>query len=212
MIFVVQPEQSAKTYPAFQLRCWPRWRFAHPDPHKGDGVERHFSARVPGCRLIVRPSSSHHTQTSEAAARAAINSTFTPRRGSPRRRAHGAAATTLCAPFWLPAQRQRRCCATASIARAARLQCVALDQSGHRGASALDQHLSQVLASALGYSQKLRLSAGCRLAGHKAKPCLASLRLRPTLMVVHGDFDQRSPSECVQAMTLPQSSTALWTS
>jgi hypothetical protein len=42
VIFVIRPEQSAKTYPAFQLRRWPRWRFAHPDPHKGDGVERHF--------------------------------------------------------------------------------------------------------------------------------------------------------------------------
>jgi hypothetical protein len=42
VIFVVRPEQSAKTYPAFQLRYWPRWRFAHPDPHNEGGVERHF--------------------------------------------------------------------------------------------------------------------------------------------------------------------------
>jgi hypothetical protein len=40
--FVIQPKQSAKTYPAFQLRCWPRWRFAHPDPNNEDGVERQF--------------------------------------------------------------------------------------------------------------------------------------------------------------------------
>ena len=39
----VWSEQSAKTYPAFRHARWPRWRSARPGPHKGDGVERHFT-------------------------------------------------------------------------------------------------------------------------------------------------------------------------
>ena len=38
------------------LRRWPRWRFARSGPHKGDGVERHFSpeaSRTPiDCQAI----------------------------------------------------------------------------------------------------------------------------------------------------------------
>ena len=62
-------EQSAQTYPAFRQRHWPRWRFARPDPHKGVGVERHFPPRVSRRRSIVRPSFSHHPQTSRIDAR-----------------------------------------------------------------------------------------------------------------------------------------------
>ena len=65
----IRSEQSAQTYPAFQRRCWPRWRFARPDPHKGVGVERHFPPRVSGRRSIVRPSFFHHPQTSRIGAR-----------------------------------------------------------------------------------------------------------------------------------------------
>ena len=45
---------------------WPRWRSARPGPHKGAGVERHFPPRLAGHRSTVRPSSSHHPQTSWA--------------------------------------------------------------------------------------------------------------------------------------------------
>lgn len=34
LIFVVWSDQSAQTYPAFRLCRWPRWRSAHPGPHK----------------------------------------------------------------------------------------------------------------------------------------------------------------------------------
>lgn len=49
-------EQSAKTYPAFRQRRWPRWRSARSGPHKGGGVERHFTpeaSRTPiDCQAI----------------------------------------------------------------------------------------------------------------------------------------------------------------
>ena len=40
----VWSRQSAKTYPAFRQRRWPRWRSARPGPHKGAGVDAPFYA------------------------------------------------------------------------------------------------------------------------------------------------------------------------
>ena len=60
--------------PIFRLSRRPRWRSAHPDPHKGAGVERHFPPRVSECRSTVRPSSSQpHADTGDHRASAATN-------------------------------------------------------------------------------------------------------------------------------------------
>src|SRR3954453_3003298 len=39
----IRSEQSASTYPV-SGSTWPRWRSARPEPHKGAGIECHFSA------------------------------------------------------------------------------------------------------------------------------------------------------------------------
>ena len=58
----IRSEQSASTYPVSGL-TWPRWRAACPEPYKGAGIKCHFTRRLTGHRLTVRPSRFHHPQT-----------------------------------------------------------------------------------------------------------------------------------------------------
>jgi hypothetical protein len=73
VVISIRTEQSAQTYPAFRQSRWPRWRSARPDPHKGDGVERHLPPRVSGHQSIVRPSFSYHPQILDGRRSAAVS-------------------------------------------------------------------------------------------------------------------------------------------